>query len=314
MIFTKIIEIGLNIQNCIGFYSDPDNLMRMLQEKYEGYCMKCCYVKSINKILRRGELTIRQDGQPSTGTISVTCEITAIAFSPGEIINGCTVINRGADGMLTCETDITSIFYNAPKLMASITRGQIISIRVGGVRYSIGSNKIAINAAPFLPNDVITAYKIDTIDSTLRAGLTNVLDRIAQEEEHAQQIKKSSPAAWETFERLLYCYKDQTLAPGLLLKYEDILAGNIAPNVEWLVRHPKLNLATPVVCGFGDLTTLPEARMVTELPASTVITILLEDYCAMLRTIRENIEIYGIDNRVATHDNLWRIYKKAKFQ
>jgi hypothetical protein len=62
----------------------------------------------------------------------------------------------------------------------------------------------------------------------------------------------------------------------------------------------------------GD--TFPDgAKVRTDLPTSTVMVLMLEDYCAHLRTIREMIDIYSSEKLLLDHRNLWQIFKKNKF-
>lgn len=314
MIITKIIEVGINVQNCINIYTDPDNIKQILADRYEGRCFKGCYIKKIEKIRKIGECVINQDGPPTFGVIPVICEVTAIVYAVGEIINGCKVMNRDADGILVCSTDIAAIMLAAHPAFESVVKGQIISIRVGATRYNVSATKIAISAVPYLFNKNPIIYKIGIITEPMRALLGNVFERIAFEEEETNRLKKDNEKAWNTFDQLLYAYKEPQKAPrdAILMNIKTIAQEAI--KVQYLSRDPRINLSTPVVFGYTTKSSFPEGAIVREdLPTANVLILLLEDYCAHLRTIREMIEIYHTEKLIADHKNLWQIFKKNKF-
>ena len=88
MIITKVIEVGIDIHNCINIYSDGDNIKHILIDRFEKKCFRGCYIKTVDRILRTSECIINQDGSPTYGTLSVIFEVTAVVFADGEIING----------------------------------------------------------------------------------------------------------------------------------------------------------------------------------------------------------------------------------
>jgi len=99
---------------------------------------------------------------------SYPSQVTAIVYAAGEIINGCIVRNRDQNGILICSTDMVSIMMAPHPMLTSITKDQIISVRVGTVRYHTGTNKVAINAIRYLFDKTPLVYKIGPITSNDR--------------------------------------------------------------------------------------------------------------------------------------------------
>ncbi len=336
MIIKKIIEVGIDVQNCINLFTDEENIKNIIIDRFEKKCLRRCYIKSVDRIMRRGECIINQDGSPDFGTIPMIIETTAVEYAVGEIINGCKVITKHKNGIIICQTDIASIMLNAHKSLESIQIGQYISVRVGSAKYSLITNKISINAVPFLFTKAQVAYKVN--NSKLNTELfQDVLERIRKEEEAAPTLNAK---ARETFNQLLYAYKEE---PKNLPKTVDLVAiattgiieakyisrdsrinGSTAnafvyadPPDEAIVRGTgsKVNALAGVsaIVSTGDKAGDTEVKVDPYLTTENVILSLLEDYCSHLRTVREMVETYSTPELIASHNNLWLLFKKSKF-
>ncbi|QYB17651.1 hypothetical protein PV-S19_0287 [Pacmanvirus S19] len=316
MIIKKNIEVGVDIRDCIGIYTDPENMIHILADRFEGKCYRGCFIKSINRILRIGECLINQDGVPGFGTIPVIMEVTAIVYAVGEILNGCVVQKKDKNGIIVCGTDIAAIMLIAHKSLESINKGQLISVRVGNVRYSQGSPKVSINAIPYIFNHRPMIYKIGNITEPVKILLSNVLERISQEEKEMELLKKQKARAWETFSQLLYAYKEEQKPPkGAIVHSLLDIVKNVDKNIKYISRDSRIDLSTPNVYSYTDVQadSIPSGAVVrNELPTNNVLIILLEDYCSHLRTIREMIDIYSTEELLSSHRNLWQIFKKNK--
>lgn len=314
MIIIKIIELGLNVQDCIGLYTDPDNIKQILIDRYEGQCYASCYITQINKIRKISECVINQDGNPTFGTISIVCEVTAIVYARGEIINGCVVQNRGEKGVIVASTNVASILISPHPLLESIVEKQIISVRVGAARYNRGATRISVNALPFLPKQVAPTYRVEPFNIKASSALfEDVLRRIGEEEAEVATLKTENGKAWDTFDQLLYVYREPRAAPvgSQVLDVRKIAAEGIK-NKTYLCRDPCLNLSSPNVCSYSDSTLPLGSSAVSDLTGDSVILLLLEDYCAHLRTIREMIGLYNTEKLITDHRNLWQIFRKIK--
>jgi hypothetical protein len=306
MIITKTLEVGINIQNCISVCTDMNNILSILANDYEGKCFKSCYIVKIEKIVRTSRCMIAQDVEPTFGTISVMFQATVIVYTPGEVINGCKVLKRDQKGNLTCATNIADIVVAAHQNTASISEGQIVSIRVGRVGYNALSNRVSIGGLIFLPQSVYPIYKISgTVNLEL---LQNVLSRIAFEESEADRMKKENPKAWAAIDELLQPYKELPKKPqdaeliDIRIQQPDALK-----NVKYITR---MGVRTTLANAYGSVAQ-PLGKILL-FPITDVVILLLEDYCASLRIVREMIEIYKDEKLLASHKNIFELIRKNK--
>jgi hypothetical protein len=338
MIITKIISLALDIQNCINIYTDPDNIKQILANRYEGKCISGCYVMEVRRVLRTGECVISQDGSPCFGVIPVIFEVTAVIYAVGEIINGCVVNNRDkSTGILVCSTGIAGLMVASHPMFESISKGQIISVRVVSVRYNISSPKIAVNAVPYLFSRTIDVYKIDQITQPTMNMLANALGRVSYEEEQMARLKAEKSKAWETFNQLLYAYREPQQPPAGVKAVDMrtiIKPGGVKSGPIYVSRDTRINLSTPEMYIYdtdtvnsiysanstnnadgaaGGTTAGTVVRLRADITTPNALVVLLEDYCAHLRTIREMVEIYSTEDILNAHRNLWQIFRKIKY-
>lgn len=321
MLITKPIELGLNIQDPVGIcVSKEDNIRNILQDRIVGTCIRGCFILSINQIIRMSNCDINQDGNPSFSTISVIAEITGIVYSVGEIINGCVVNNKDNKGIIICSTEHASIMLNADESLESIQKGQKISVRVGGVKYIIGSKSISINAVPFSFSKKPTVFAITAVTPDIKQYVEGIVARIRAEEEVAAGIKRDNPAGWRTFTQLLYAYREEQKTPTgarvvnlLDLDFASPTASPDKAPLKYISRDPRLDLTAPNAYVYTDARQVPEGSIIRdESIAKNVMLFLLEDYYNYLKMINEMISIYNTEELLASHKNLWLIFKKAK--
>jgi hypothetical protein len=314
MIITKRISTSINVNDCIGIYVDSDNILQYIVNKFQGRCYDGCFIKTVKRIVRMGECEINKDGFPDFGVLSITFDVEAVVYAVGEIINGCVVKNRDPNGILVCGTDIAHIMIAPNKLLDSINRDQYVSIRVGKVKYSIGVDKISICAMPYLPTSESIIYKMGPISNSARGLLSGVMSRITAEETEMGILISTNAVAWNTFNQLLYAYKEPQTAPdnATIVNIKE-LVNKGKTSIGYLSRDSKIDLALPNAYAYDADATFGEGvNVVSNFPPQVVLLILLEDYCAYLRTIREFISIYSDSGLLISHTNLWKIYKKVK--
>lgn len=317
MHITKIISIALDIQNTVNVYSDLEtNIKNILVDRFEGRCFRACYISSINRIIKMSDCYINQDGVPSFGTINVIFEVTAIIYAIGEIINGCTVVNKDKRTII-CSSEHASIYLVADDTMESVQKGQKLSVRVGGAKYNIGAAKVSVNAVPFLPVKVATIYRLPPVTTDTKLYLEPMLERIKEEETACEEARKANPKGWEFFSQLLYAYKEDQKKPQQAIEHNilDLISrlDKFPKDIRFISRDPRINLTKPLVYTYSTQD-LPDGARLKEskLVAKEVILIMLDDYYNQLRTIREMLEIYGTQQALESHKNLWLIFKKSK--
>src|SRR5581483_4275703 len=218
MLITKSIQTGLDIQSPIDVYSDArTNIMNILRDKYQGKCHFGCYVKSIVDIVNISECIMSSEGSNVYGKVNIQFEIEAIVYVPDEIINGCIVVNKDKKGIIVAQSEYAAIYLNAHPALASITKGQIISVRVSKAIY--GGERIAINAKPlmFSRKSLLFHVKSPSLTQSDMAFLTNVLNRIKFEvDKRAEIIAAGGGEGLSFFAKLLNPYMaEQKLESGI---------------------------------------------------------------------------------------------------
>jgi len=267
------------------------------------------------RIVKTGECKINRDGAPSSGTIPVVFDVQAIEYLPGEIINGC-VVQRQTDGILNCNTKIADILVKSHQLISSLTPGQIVSVRVGRVRYQPGSNRVAVNAVMFLPGKESTVFSVDLAavpTEQIKEYLSDVLGRIATEEQQIAVYTESNAKGIAFFTQVLYAYPTTQSAPSGVKTAPLMSLLGAPPGVSYIGRDRRLDLVQPNVYIYDKK---PEASdnitVVDSLSVQDALLTLFEDYCIYIRTLREMLEYYSTAELLKSHANLWSIYGKSK--
>lgn len=316
MIIKKLIDVGVDIDDPVGMCSD-ESLMYILTDKYSRRCFRECYIVSVDRIVRKGECIINQVGGSAYGTIAIIFEVTAIVFIKGEILTGCLIkhINEKAN-LITCVADIAYIMLTRKDTFESLQVGQYITVQVGVVKYSIGSDKVAVNAIPFLPSSQEVIYQIaDKKDDNKL--LEDVLKRIESEEAAMQTTRSTNERQWMVFSQLISTYlnppklHDSAVTINLLTERDKIA------EYSYIVRDNRLNLTTPAAVVYKEL---PKDDMVytnfktviVKASMREILLALLEDYCGRIRAVREMTGVYSTPELINSHKNLWNIYKMSK--
>lgn len=329
MIVVKLIEVAIDVADFIGIFVDEQNILELLKHKYEKRCYAKCYILQINKIVRRGECIINQDGAPSFGQISVMFEADVIEYAAGEVITGCVVKKHDPRARtLICSTNHAYVMLASSDELQSIAEGQIIPIQVGVCRYPIGGDKIVINAIPYVPSRMAFAYHVDMANipapalNEVKKILTGRIGSLVrQEEQLAEETRKARPDRWDVFEKLVYPYVEQQKPPAgaRVLSIKDIIndivdagsgGGSTLKSVKYICRDPRAKLTTPDVYVFDKQP--PADYTVMDVPLSAVLAGILQNYADHLRIVRELIEVYHTDELIAKHRNLWAIYARIK--
>lgn len=311
MIITKIITYAIDIYDPIGFCTDIEsNVKSILDHRLRGRCYQGCFIMEITRILNIGDLIIAQEGSPTYGILSVIFEVQATILAPGDVINGCKMTSRDATGVVLCETDAAKImiFDSAP--FASVTPGQLVSVRVVNQVPTIGATNIAMLGEPMIPARKQKVYSVPgplTVEqlAVVAPALTRALDELAR----CKPVR--TVATWKFFDDLLYAWRDATPAPGTPYDLRAIAAGEIEPPA-WLSRDNRLRLTEPTTCGYESEPTGNDIIIDGSLDAAGVVVALLAEWEMHLRNIRQHIEIYSTPELMKSHQNVWRMYTKLK--
>lgn len=321
MLIEKTIEVGIDIRDPISVFADPDNLKRILVDRYEKRCFRGCYIVTINKILRQSECVINRDGPPDFGTISVVILVSAIIYAPGEIINGCVVKNKDKSNILICSTDIASIMVMSNNTLDSVANGQTISVRVANVKYNQGAEKVSVSAVPFILQTKAVVYKLVPEPETQLAAGEEARKLLSNELSESRMVKEINPKAWDTFSKLLYAWKEPQRSPpgakvhNLTDLFNEYCLGKLQ-DVIYIVVDPRINMADLDVYVYSDEPTDdmlgPDTIRRYELTSSGVMAAIRFERANHIRTIKEYVNIYSTEEMINKHRNIWQIFNKAK--
>ena len=305
MYIHKLIEIGIDIENPIPFFADPNNnLLRYLKEIYEKKCFRSCFIIEVLRIIKQSEPIIDQEQDHCFAKINIQFEVSAIVYILGDIINGCTVINKDKTGSILCISKYACIGLKAHKYFQGVQLNQLISVVVGDANYHPGSSQISIKGLPLLFTDPIIYY-IDPskFTSEQKESIDDIILSITNEENLKGDIPER---AWQFFDDRLYSYREKMEQPKNVVEMS-IFKLSVAG---WFSRDPKIRLSKPIMYYYKD----PPDKPVSTTDSFESYLAILNNYHNIIRTIREMTEIYNTEELMQSHNNIWRIFDKFKLE
>jgi hypothetical protein len=304
----------MNIQDCIGLYSDPDNnLKNMIIDRYQGRCLRQSYILEVLNIIKYSDCVINQDGAPDFGIINVIFEAMVIIYTPGEIINGCKVISNEPTSPIICSTQYTDIVISRDPILNSVQPNQLISVRVHKIKYTIGSSKITVGAVPLLPSKVPTLYEyvpapLPEDFGNYIANITNNIRDILADSEKLPQTNYSF------FRLLLHPYKEEQKVSKDI--HTNLLQLVESPPTEkcYIGRDPRLFPTSDMIYMHesADGIGYENANIVRDLAPVQILATILDEYCNNIRTVYEMVKLYESKELMESHRNLWIIYGSVK--
>ncbi len=313
MIVQRRISVALHITDCIGIYTDPNNILTLIVNAYEGVCYNGVYILKVLRIVMTGDCEINRDGAPGFGTIPVIFDVQALVYLPGEIINGCT-IQKHDESIILCSTPLANIWIKNQPATASLTTGQMISVRVGRVGYPPTMNKVAIMAVVFMPDKVFTVYKLTPPAITKGAAreyLSDIIARIGEEKGRIDGFATGNAKGIAFFTQALYAYPSpqQPPAGAKVVDLMKFIVEDSSPMPQYMSRDRRIDLTTANAYVYDAP---PTGATVQESSVQNVLVAMYEDYCMFLRTLRESLENYSTPELLLSHKNLWTMYTKSK--
>ncbi len=221
MLVNKIFDVILNITSINDIFNNDINsrLIKLIEQKYKNKCFLNSYILNINKIINRSLLECNQNDLNCSFNLSIQFEATCIIFiknevildmQVSEIINNNMILKNIPNSIhiISPEYKLNSIIIalikqnNDTKLFK---KDDIIPIVVGKVKYTLGSDKITINAYPFIPivepsmNYFISKLKNQHIE-LLNEG---IISQILVEEKIKTEINSKKNNTWKYFNNLI---------------------------------------------------------------------------------------------------------------
>lgn len=318
MIIHKLIETAIDVDNPLDIYvgDSSANILRILSDRFEGKCMRSCYIVKVLAISKLSNCVIAQEGNNSYGKINVVFEVEAVSYSSGEIINGCLIKAKDPSGVIICESGPSSIYIAPHQYLTGLRVGQYISVRVGVAKYKIGTTKVSINAYPYLFNakqyvyELPSAYKLTKNDHDM---LSDILNRLKSEREQRDNIIAKNKKGWDFFNNLLYAWKTEQKPPsGVTIgNLDKVLKDDTLP-AGFLSRDSRIDLSEDKFYIWKNAPTGDDVQIIRGADPKDILVYMFEDLINFLRTVREMVSVYDTEALMKSHKNVWLIFMKSK--
>ena len=320
MLITKIIETGLDIDNPMDVYVDANaSIMAILRMTYEGKCFRGCRIEQVNKILKISECIIDRLGSKCTGKVSIVFEVTATVYVVGEIIVGCVIIRKDPK-LVIMQGPRECVMLKSGAFLNNFQTSQTIPIIVGDSMYNINSDKISVNAVPYIPLKTYNCFQIvHVMTAEDKEFLTSAISRMEAEEKLFNAIENKQGR--DFFTTMTYAYKGEQAMPvgAMALEYASLIKDitNTANDASvslngWYARDKRIQPSKAMLYMYKEKPTDSNANCITTLSARVAIQGLIEDYISSLRLIRELNATYNNEAMLTAHKNLWKALTLTK--
>ena len=200
MIIKKIIETFLDISDPKEiFASNRDEIiLEKLRAKFVGICFMSCLIMSVNRIIRRSYVYMKDtlDGDALT---NIQFEVDAIIYFDGEIINGVTIVKKEPNGIIHAKSKYAGIQLSIQPNMTIFKEGDVVPVIVKRVRYNVNQNAASILAVPFMPS-VYTPIYYNILGELSKIQIEELRYLITQIEIEEAKIKNLNAADKKIFQ------------------------------------------------------------------------------------------------------------------
>lgn len=308
---TRQLEAELLIVNPIDIYADVENnLMSILTTEYETRCYSGCFVLKIIRLLKYSDCIIVSEGERTHGKMLVKFEAECIVFYVGEIVNGCEVSGRDKTGVIIAAGPYCSVFLNSHPVLASVTAGQIIPVKVGAVEYRHGYKTASINALPFMPSSEHPSWLVTGAWDAGSYSVKSALENLAATRRELDALKKSNPKGYQFFTSLLYWWREPQSAPhGVTPVDIDTLVAKGEKSGVVVSADTRIQPDSPQLWVFSK--ERPTAKITTLTPEATILTI-IQHKTNQLQCICDMLKTYNTEALMTSHKNIWAMFVKNK--
>jgi len=286
-------------------------IFEKLKASYEGICYFGSYIKSVNKIIRRENLSPDLNTNINTLSCDIKFEVTVIEYNSQDIITQVRIQRKHKNKEfknLIGYSKYGLVAIQGTEYTNMIKDEQVVPVRVMIAKYPTARNKIMIKGALYIPNYYVhnleTNVNLNPYLSALRFNIDKIpkeefkviLDMIDKEEKKHTEVKKMK--AYKMINDLHHIKKAKDTINIMQLinnKHKDIYVSRLnvskhEPIVEIFKKEPNMNI---VHC--NDV---------------SMITLLLVDYYIHLKNFNKMVKFY--DDKEKEYTSLWTIYKTYK--
>ena len=264
MKITKIFDITLNIDNINDIFTKDINqkLLSLIKKKYQYKCYLSSYVLQINKIINRSLLEFNQNDLNCSFNISIQFEAECLVFNKNEVILNMKIqeiVNNNLILKNTTTSEINEIIIALIKNnqdLSIFSKDDIIPIIVGKVKYSLGSDKITINAYPFIPIiSNIIYYQVTSLNKQqLELLQETILPYIEYEEQIKNDLLKTKNNTWDYFKNLVYPYTNtnNTKSKPTMINLMEVINNSDKYNNKIIAFDEKYDISNCELCIYDD--------------------------------------------------------------
>lgn len=335
MKITKIFDIILNINNINDIFTRDINqkLLSLIEKKYQNKCYLSSYILKINKIINRSLLEFNQNDLNCSFNISIQFEAECLVFNKNEVIlnmkiqeivnnnlilkNTIPFIKNESDTNTGNSNDnnsneiIISLIKNNPDL-SIFKKDDIIPIIVGKVKYSLGSDKITINAYPFIPIiSNIIYYQITPLnDQQFELLQETILPYIKYEEQIKNDLLKTKNNNWNYFKNLIYPYANvkttDKSSTHTMINLMEVVNNSKKYNDKIITFDDRYDVSNCELCIYDD------HNSYIKINAYMTFYELCKKYYLYLKLINDLSINYNSEKLIKSNSKIFDIYTKYK--
>ena len=206
MIITKNLECILTITDTNVLFSKNLNneLINILNDKYQNKCFSSCYVININKITRRSYMNCNEN-LDSNFNISIQFEANVLIYQTNEIIHDCVIIKKEQNGIIHAKSKYCGIQININQNLSIYEIGNKIPVIVKMLRYNINQPEISVLAIPFIPvkYDIIIYNTVNDLSDKSHNMLLQLNDKVSELDSLIKKLNKNDKKIYDFFKDLL---------------------------------------------------------------------------------------------------------------
>lgn len=316
MKITKIFDITLNINDINYIFTKDINqkLLSLIEKKYQNKCYLSSYIIKINKIINRSLLEFNQNDLNCSFNISIQFEADCLVFNKNEVILNMKIqeiVNNNLILKNTNDSNINEIIIALIKNnqdLSKFTKDDIIPIIVGKVKYSLGSDKITINAYPFIPivSNVIY-YQVTILNKQqLETLQENIIPYIEHEEKIKKDIMNTKNNTWEYFKTLVYPYVNTSNKKCKTINLLEVLNNSEKYNNKIISFDDKYDISNCELCIYDD------HESYININSYMMFYELCKKYYLYLKLINDLSINYNSEKLIKSNSQIFDIYTKYK--
>jgi len=318
MKITKIFDITLNIDNINDIFTKDINqkLLSLIKKKYQYKCYLSSYVLKINKIINRSLLEFNQNDLNCSFNISIQFEAECLVFNKNEVILNMKIqeiVNNNLILKNTTTSEINEIIIALIKNnqdLSIFSKDDIIPIIVGKVKYSLGSDKITINAYPFIPIiSNIIYYQVTGLNKQqLELLQETILPYIEYEEQIKKDLLKTKNNTWDYFKNLVYPYtnKNNIKSKPNMINLMEVINNSDKYNNKIIAFDEQYDISNCELCIYDDHNSYVKINSYMSFYE------LCKKYYLYLKLINDLSINYNSEKEIKSNTKIFDIYNKYK--